>query len=188
MHWDHISGVPDFPGVPVWLGAVERAFIQSGGEWSEVMRSFGELPIRPYTFDDGPHAGFAESFDVYGDGAIVVVPAPGHTPGSVVIFLTLPSGARLGLVGDLVWQSEGLSLPAERPWLSRRRVDEEPAEVRAMIPKVAGIRARFPEIRWLPAHDARDGRAPGLPGGPALISRRGPRPPRGPDRPRWGRA
>jgi glyoxylase-like metal-dependent hydrolase (beta-lactamase superfamily II) len=26
----------------------------------------------------------------YGDGSIVVVPAPGHTPGSVITFVTLP--------------------------------------------------------------------------------------------------
>jgi glyoxylase-like metal-dependent hydrolase (beta-lactamase superfamily II) len=39
----------------------------------------------------------------------VIVPARGHTPGSVVMFITLSGGARYAFVGDLVWQLEGLS-------------------------------------------------------------------------------
>jgi glyoxylase-like metal-dependent hydrolase (beta-lactamase superfamily II) len=30
-HWDHISGLPDFPNVPVWVNSAERAFIANGG-------------------------------------------------------------------------------------------------------------------------------------------------------------
>jgi glyoxylase-like metal-dependent hydrolase (beta-lactamase superfamily II) len=30
-HWDHVSGVPDFPGVPVLVTAAERRFIDEGG-------------------------------------------------------------------------------------------------------------------------------------------------------------
>jgi N-acyl homoserine lactone hydrolase len=30
-HWDHVSGLPDFPGVPVWVTPQERAFISKGG-------------------------------------------------------------------------------------------------------------------------------------------------------------
>ena len=27
-HWDHVSGLPDFPGVPVWVTPQEHAFIE----------------------------------------------------------------------------------------------------------------------------------------------------------------
>jgi N-acyl homoserine lactone hydrolase len=30
-HWDHVSGLPDFPGVRVWVTAQEREFIRKGG-------------------------------------------------------------------------------------------------------------------------------------------------------------
>lgn len=155
VHWDHISGVPDFPGVPVWLNDVERAFAAHGGEITALMRSFGAVPTRRYTFDTAPYLGFTYSLDLYGDGAIVLVPAPGHTPGSIVVFLTLPSGRRLALLGDLVWQLDGIERRAERPWLSRRLVDDDPAGVRTAIAQVAAIHARFPEITLVPAHDAR---------------------------------
>lgn len=155
VHWDHISALPEFPGVPVWLNERERAFIEQGGDITELIRSFGPLPIRSYAFAAKPYLGFARSFDVFGDGAVVLVEAPGHTPGSILVFVTLPSGRRFVLLGDLVWQSEGITARAERPWLARRRVDHEPAEVRQGIARVAGLHARFPELTLLPAHDAR---------------------------------
>lgn len=169
-HWDHVSGVPDFPGVPVWTNADERSFVASGAPLAEVMRSFGVTNVREYAWDGGRYLGFPRSRDWYGDGSIVLVPAPGHTPGSVVVFLALPSGARYALVGDLVWQREGLDLPAERPWISRRLVDGDAAAVRAGISRMAAIHARFPQMVMVPAHDARA--AAELPQFPAISAAR----------------
>lgn len=154
-HWDHVSGLPDLPGVPVWIDAAEQAFIRGGASMSALARSFGELPYRLHGFEGGPYLGFPRSHDVWGDGSIVLVQAPGHTPGSIVAFVALPSGTRYALLGDLVWLGEGVELPAERPWIMRALVDEDPAEVRENIQRVAAIHARFPGIRLLPAHDAR---------------------------------
>jgi len=155
VHWDHISGVPDFGKVPVWLNDVERDYTQSGGHITALMRSFRDVTTKRYAFAPKPYLGFAQSFDVWGDGSIVLVPAPGHTPGSILVFLTLPSRTRLVLLGDLVWQFEGITLPAERPWPSRRLVDDDPEQVRSVISHVATLHARFPELQMLPAHDAR---------------------------------
>jgi glyoxylase-like metal-dependent hydrolase (beta-lactamase superfamily II) len=38
-HWDHASGVADFPGTPVWVPAAERQFIADGGWLTAVARS-----------------------------------------------------------------------------------------------------------------------------------------------------
>ncbi len=38
--------------------------------------------------------------DVFGDGSVVIMPAPGHTPGSQVLYVELPSGPVI-LAGDL---------------------------------------------------------------------------------------
>jgi glyoxylase-like metal-dependent hydrolase (beta-lactamase superfamily II) len=154
-HWDHVSGVPDFPGVPVWVTGAERAFIGGSSDSSAIARSFTSTKYSIYDFEGGPYLGFPKSHDVWGDGSIVIVPAPGHTPGSVVVFVTLPSGKRFALLGDLVWQSEGVEIPAERPWLLQHLVDVDPAAVRENIGRVAAIHARFPEVRMFPAHDVR---------------------------------
>lgn len=155
-HWDHVSGLDSLPpNVSVWVSHAERSFISSRTPMTALINSFENVNYKEYRFDGGPYLGFPSSFDVWGDGSIVLVPAPGHTPGSIIVFINLPSGNRYALLGDLVWQSEGVDLPAERPWLSRRLVRESDDEVRENITRIAAIHKRFPEIRMIPAHDSR---------------------------------
>lgn len=154
-HWDHVSGLPDFPDTPVLVTAEEHRFIRDGATVTALARSFPHVRYEEYSFEGGPYLGFPRSHDVYGDGSIVVVPAPGHTPGSVIVFLTLPGGKRYAMVGDLAWQREGITEGEERPWLWRTFGDVDPAEVRDNLRHVGAIAARFPELVVVPAHDAR---------------------------------
>lgn len=154
-HWDHVSGVPEFPGTPVWVTADERRFIADGGWITAIARSVGDVRYEEYEFESGPYLGFARSHDVYGDGAVVVVPVPGHTPGSVIVFLTLPSGKRYALLGDLVWQREGITEREERPWLQRMLADSDASGVRDGILHMSAIAARLPDLILVPAHDSR---------------------------------
>lgn len=119
-HWDHVSGVSDFPGVPVLVTAAEHRFICDGGFPNAPARGIDPRRFQDYGFDGAAYLGFDQSHDLYADGSIVIVPAPGHTPGSVVVFLALPCGARYAFVGDLVWQLEGLTQREDRPWLETR--------------------------------------------------------------------
>lgn len=154
-HWDHVSGLDDMREVPVWVTRRELDYIREGGRATALVRSFGSLHFVPYDFPDGGYLGFPESRDVYGDGSVVIVPAPGHTPGSIITFITLANGTRYALVGDLVWQKEGIELPAERPWPIRLIVDSSSAQVRENIVHMRQLLARFPSLVIVPAHDAR---------------------------------
>ena len=75
-HWDHVSGVADLPGVPVWVSPAEMAFINSGDDAGALARQIGLKDYRAYDFKDGPYQGFARSWDVFDDGSVVLVPAP----------------------------------------------------------------------------------------------------------------
>ncbi len=154
-HWDHVSGVPDFPSTPVWVTAEEHRFIRDGGAITALARSYADARHEEYRFEGGPYLGFPRSHDVYGDGSIVVVPAPGHTPGSVIVFLTLPTAKRYAMVGDLAWQREGITEREERPWVQRLFADVDPAAVRENLLRMGAIAARFPEVTLVPAHEAR---------------------------------
>lgn len=154
-HWDHVSGVPDFPETPVWVTSEELRFINDGGWLTALIRSFPGVRYVEYEFEGGVYLGFPGSHDVYGDGAIMIVPAPGHTPGSVVVFLTLPNGKRYAMIGDIAWQREGVVNRKERPWLQRTLGDWAPAQVRENLQHMAAIGERFPGITIVPAHDAR---------------------------------
>lgn len=154
-HWDHLAGIVELPGVPVLLPAEERSFIDAGGEVMALTRGLGDVRYEPYPFEPREYLGFPGSHDLYGDGSLVIVPVPGHTPGSVAVFLTLPTGARYAFVGDTVWQREGIARREERPWFMRRLADHDPASVRRQIAHLAAIADAFPDLFVVPAHDAR---------------------------------
>ena len=83
------------------------------------------------------------------------MPAPGHTPGSIIIFITLPRNVRYALVGDLVWQREGLTRRVERPWLMRLLGDTDPDGTRENLLKMVSVTQRIPEMIVVPSHDQR---------------------------------
>jgi len=153
-HWDHVSGLDDLASVPVMVNASGKRWIDTNAKGTEVINSFRGVNYKPYDFEGGPYLGFPRSHDVWGDGSVVIVPAPGHTPDSVVVFVNLPSGTRYALVGDLVWQSDGLEIPAEKPWPMRRLIGEDDDEVRKDIALIRSASKRYPQIHPVPAHDA----------------------------------
>ena len=154
-HWDHVSGVPDFPGVPVLLTAAEHLFIPDGGFGTATACRIDPAVFKEYAFGGGPYLAFSQSHDLAGDGSIVIVPAPGHTPGSVVVFVTPPGGTRYAFVGDLVWELAGLIEREARPWLASTMVGKDPAAVQESMRRLSAIVARYPQIRIVPAHDGR---------------------------------
>ena len=153
-HWDHVSGLADLPGVPVWTTAAELDFIASGHEATTLARQLGTENYRALEFADQPYLGFKRSLDWFGDGTVVVVPAPGHSPGSLIVLVNQPDGARYALVGDLAWQAEGVSLPAEKPWIARRAADYDADTLRETLIHVHHLGKLVPGLVVLPSHDA----------------------------------
>jgi glyoxylase-like metal-dependent hydrolase (beta-lactamase superfamily II) len=154
-HWDHVSGVEDMPGVPVWMSEAELDFVDNGGAATELARRLKTSAFASFPWDGGPYLGFEKSHDVFGDGAVVFVPAPGHTPGSIFVFVNVSDGAHYLLIGDTAWQSEGVDRPAEKPWMSRRLVDQQPEQVRALLVRLNQLKRQVPGLIVLPAHDRR---------------------------------
>ncbi len=154
-HWDHVSGLEDLPNIPVFVTKAELDFVNSGDPATLLARKIGTIAYNVYGFPDGPYMGFDKSFDLYADGSVVVVPAPGHTPGSVFIFITTSDAKRYLLIGDTAWQSEGFERPAEKPWLARNLVDNDAAEVRGLLVRMHQLKAQFPDLTIVPAHDRR---------------------------------
>ena len=160
-HWDHVSGL-DGLDVPVLVNDDERRYATShrGGT---VFRTVVEGHESAATRWTGPRTSASpRSWDVHGDGSVVVALAGGHTDGSVVVFVTLPSGQRYAFIGDLTWQLDGVRRRVERPLLMRRLADVDPAGVRRSLLAVVALAGL---VQVVPAHDltAYDG-IPRLPG------------------------
>ena len=154
-HWDHVSGLVDLPNVPVFVPQAELDFINTDNPATALARQIGTKNYQVLNFNGGPYLGFDRSHDWFGDGSVVIVPAPGHTPGSIFAFITTSSGQRYLLIGDTAWQSENIDLPAEKPWLSRSLVDNNPDEVRALLVRLHQLKQAMPDLIIVPAHDRR---------------------------------
>jgi len=156
VHWDHVSGLADFPGVPVLLPSAEQDFIASGNEMGNLYREIDrERPIRTMTitYDNGPYGPWDRSLDLFGDGSVILVPLTGHTPGSLAVLVNLPDGSRWLFIGDLAWSQKGVQWPAERPWLPRTLADNSPQEVRDNLVLIHKLMRQHPELTVVPAHD-----------------------------------
>ena len=176
-HWDHVSGL-DQLHVPIWTNAGELQYAAQARD-GKVFRTVSEgHEVHRYEFDHAPYLGFPSSYDVHGDGSVVVVLAGGHTTGSVVVFVTLPTGKRYALIGDLTWQLEGVRQLTQRPLLMRKLADVNAGQVREGLLRVASLAGL---MQIVPAHDvgAYEG-IPRLSALPASSSASGPVGPAGP--------
>jgi glyoxylase-like metal-dependent hydrolase (beta-lactamase superfamily II) len=149
VHWDHVSGLDGLP-VPIWMNSGERRYAADdpGGKVFRTVSAGHE--IHEYGFNGPPYLGFPSSFDVYGDGSVVVALAGGHTAGSVVVFVTVPSGQRYAFIGDLTWQLDGVRRRVERPLLLRKLADSDPGQVRQGLLRVIALDGL---MQIVPAHD-----------------------------------
>lgn len=104
LHTDHVGGVGGFPNAEVLVSRVE--WTRATGLHGRVR---GYVPqhwpkgLAPRLVDlDGPSVGpFAGSYDVAGDGTLMLLSAPGHTPGHIALLARAAGQASL-LAGDLV--------------------------------------------------------------------------------------
>ncbi|MGH1353197.1 MAG: MBL fold metallo-hydrolase [Methyloligellaceae bacterium] len=154
-HWDHVSGLENLAGVPVFFPKAELHFIKNAGHASKLARDLIKDKYNLYDFQSGPYMGFEKSHDVYGDGSIVIVPMLGHTPGSIAAFVNTSDGKHYALIGDTAWQTEGVSLPAERPWMARNMVDVHTQRIRENLVTLHKIKKSNPDLIIVPAHDMR---------------------------------
>jgi glyoxylase-like metal-dependent hydrolase (beta-lactamase superfamily II) len=154
-HWDHVSGWEDFPGVEGWMTREEALYSRALPESELMKRMLDKVKVREIDLSGPPYENFDRSFDLFGDGAVILVPLEGHTPGSMGMYVNLRSGKRFLFIGDLTWAIEGAQLPAERPWISRKLVDNDEEKVRRSIVRVHQLMTRYPDLIVVPAHDRR---------------------------------
>ncbi|MBP7133161.1 MAG: MBL fold metallo-hydrolase [Aquabacterium sp.] len=156
MHWDHISGLVDFPNAEVWVQPQEQAQAEHGAPPAFLRSQFETVRRwRALQFTDGPYIGFERSLDLFDDGAVVLVPLAGHTAGHIGMFVNLPSGKRYFFTGDVTWTLEGIAWPADRAKVLRRLIhlDHDEPLNQAAIVRLHQIHRRFPQLVMVPAHD-----------------------------------
>lgn len=154
-HWDHTSGLPELPGVKVLQTAEDQAFVRGfhGDEPVVVPAHFARATVETLPWDGPAYENFPHSHDLFGDGAAVVVPLPGHTPGAIGLFLNDVRGRRLFFVGDTVWAADGYRIPSQRPRSLADKCDADTARVSDAIWRLRHLHEQHPDLVIVPAHD-----------------------------------
>ena len=85
---------------------------------------------------------------------VVLIKAPGHTPGSQYVYVQLESGREILILADLVWQSEGLEGGVQKPDAASQRLGEDRPAVQAQMDWARRIAERG-EVAIVLSHDSR---------------------------------
>lgn len=153
LHQDHIGGLRELSGSRILL---------SRAEWDAMTKPFPEargflprhidLPglrwdrMEPEKLADPQVAPFTHGHDIFADGSLVLLPTPGHTPGSLSLLVRRPGRPPLLMAGDLTYDDD-LLLDGALPGAGDKRGMREAARM------VNELRARLPGLVVLPAHD-----------------------------------
>jgi N-acyl homoserine lactone hydrolase len=94
LHADHAGGANAFAGSNVLMQKAEWDSALAGNPEFEPSDVFAKLKEAKLTIIDG-------DYDVFGDGSVTIVSAPGHTPGHQTLLINLDKTGRVMLSGDL---------------------------------------------------------------------------------------
>ena len=159
MHLDHVGGLRDFPQATVVVSRAEWEHANVG-RWPARLRGIMKEQLegienRLWLIDYQPGTSrepFYASMDLLGDGSLVLVPTPGHTPGHQSLLVTLGSGKKVFLTGDAVWARENYQKPAPKGWLIRH-LEEDGPEAWETTLKIRKFAEDNPDVLVIPGHD-----------------------------------
>ncbi|PWU20282.1 MAG: MBL fold metallo-hydrolase [Candidatus Rokuibacteriota bacterium] len=104
FHFDHCGGNEFFPRAAFLvqrreMEAARTPAILATGRYRPSPQDF-DHPL-PYCLVDGEH-------DVFGDGSVVAIPTPGHTPGHQSLLIRAAKGPPIVLAGDACYTKENM--------------------------------------------------------------------------------
>ena len=168
LHTDHVGGIDAFTHARVIVHRLEWERATGVGG-----RLRGYLPQRwpdglePTLIDfEGEATGpFPASYDIAGDGRLLLVPTPGHTPGHAALLVRDPEQSWL-LAGDMAHTAAELEVaaPAIAAWCEKERItvltSHDPAAPALVVPRNTPGNERGPHSRGGLAVDSSEATSP----------------------------
>ena len=110
LHQDHVGGLAELSHARIYVSQAEwDTLAQPRAELGGLMRRHIDLPglawtkVTPAPTTDRALRPFTTAHDLFDDGSLVLIPTPGHTPGSLSLVVRRPGQPALALVGDLTF-------------------------------------------------------------------------------------
>jgi glyoxylase-like metal-dependent hydrolase (beta-lactamase superfamily II) len=97
LHWDHIGQAASFPNAKLLIGKED---------WGALTAAQPDSRLQPQRFAPWIKGGSAVDTlvgdkDIFGDGSVMMIATPGHTPGHHSLVVRLPHFGPVMLSGDL---------------------------------------------------------------------------------------
>ncbi len=153
LHFDHVGGIREIPQAGLYVAETEwQHMLGAHPEREGILRRRIEIPgakwhrvtFRPV--DDPALSPFTEAFDLMGDGSLILLPTPGHTPGSLSMFVRRSNLPPLLLIGDLAYDVRALE-ENRLPGTGNKK------ELNSSYEAVRKFKARHPGLMIVPSHD-----------------------------------
>lgn len=113
-HDDHTGQAADFPRATLLIGAADWDVVRARPETA--------ARFRPWTEGQSRVAPQPGDHDVFGDGSVVMLSMPGHTPGHHALLVRLPRTGPVLLTGDLYHFTENF-VSGGMPGFNNNRAD-----------------------------------------------------------------
>src|SRR5271165_4104318 len=146
-HSDHIGGLTTHPNLASVLASTKLTFEQLGDPKIAAPAKFPDRALDGYV---------PLSYQKYLSVApgVVLIKAPGHTPGSQMIYVQTADGAEFLFLGDVAWQFRNIEVQRERARLmSKFMLKEDRGAVFGQLAALKRLHAAEPGIHIVPGHD-----------------------------------
>ena len=152
-HADHAGGLLAQPNLKDLMGKARLTPVQV----TELKKAVGKaqaskLNVTSTVFDgyqgidDTPYQAIAPG--------VVLIKAPGHTPGSQMVYVKRADGQEILFLGDVAWQMRNIEEVRERPRLATWLAGEDREAVMGEFVELHRLHTAEPNLNMMPGHDS----------------------------------
>jgi glyoxylase-like metal-dependent hydrolase (beta-lactamase superfamily II) len=84
---------------------------------------------------------------------VVLIKAPGHTPGSQMVYVKRADGVEYLFLGDVAWQMRNVERVREKARMAALMAKEDRTKVREELAELHQLHAANPDLHMMPGHD-----------------------------------
>jgi glyoxylase-like metal-dependent hydrolase (beta-lactamase superfamily II) len=150
FHPEHVGAAEEFPKARIVADKREIEHGEKTPNYNYVPKEYDQV-LNWYAIQftgSKPFDPFEGVFDLVGDGSILVLSTPGHTPGHISLLVNLESGPIL-LTGDMAWtefnlQTASIGLPF---------ISSDGEKARISLGQLLTFQKANPDVLIVPGHD-----------------------------------
>jgi glyoxylase-like metal-dependent hydrolase (beta-lactamase superfamily II) len=152
-HPDHAGGLLAQPNLKDLMGKARLTQVQVT-ELKKYIREgqISEPNVSPTVFD-GYQGIDDEPYQTIAPG-VVLIKAPGHTPGSQMVYVKRTDGQEILFLGDVAWQMRNIEKVRERARLVTWLAGEDREAVMGEFVELHRLRTAEPNLNMMPGHDS----------------------------------